>query len=84
MMRTLHKQLLEPTHVSPQRLLFKLGKGEDFITKPNGLARREVSLMEDINKGIPRTNRTNIKTIHPPFSIIFKSKGNEFHPHNIA
>ena len=63
--------------------MFKLDKRKDFIPYSNGLASGKVSLKEDINKRILGFNRTKLKTIHQPLSIIFKSKGNEIHPHNI-
>ena len=83
MVKALGKQLLEPIHILPKRLMFKLDKREDFIPKSNGLASGKIHLKEDINKRIPRFNRTNLNTIHSPLSIIFENRGNEFHPHNI-
>ena len=32
-------------------------------------------LKEDINKAILRFNKNNLKTIHPPLSIILRAKG---------
>ena len=80
----LGKQLFQPTHVCPKRLLFKLENREDFIPKPNGLASKEVFVKEDSIKGILRTKKTNLKTIHPSLRIFFKSKGNEFDPNSIV
>ena len=44
----------------------------------------KASVKEDINKRISCFNKTNLKTMHPLVRIIFESKGNEFHPHNIV
>jgi len=58
--------------------MLKLDNRDDFIHKSNGLASDKVPLEEDINKGVPRSNRTNFKAIYPPLRITFESNEMNF------